>query len=269
MTRLFLVVPCVLLRADTLFAQTPQTPTVRPQYAAAQLHCARFLETSRSEIETETPRGAVGATVERDGIWSFRARDTSGGVAIEAWYDSLALRRRTSEGDLVPDTDGLIGGRYRGILTRSGEYVIELARPFVPDEVAEVADLSAAGADLLPRLPPRPLAPGESWGDSALALTRLPDTALAGRPLRHFRLESRDERRAATPRGDTVPIPLRQTTVEEGDIYWSEVSGLVRRLRDITVEATVPSGGRVKQPVRSRVVQHIELTRLPSRRRCT
>ena len=65
-----------------------------------------------------------------------------------------------------------------------------------------------------------------------------------------------------------MPIPLHQTTVEEGDIYWSPASGLVRRSRDITVEATVPSGGRVRQAARSRVVQHIELTRLPARRPC-
>lgn len=251
----------------TLSAQAP-APASAARYSAAQLHCARFVETSRSEIETETARGAVNATVQREGIWSFRARDTSGGVALEAWYDSLALRRRTSEGDVVPDTDGLIGGRYRGLLTPSGEYA-EVARPFVPDEVAEVADLSGAGGDLLPPLPPRPLAAGESWGDSALSLTRLPDTALAGRPLEHFRLESRTETRTAIPRGDTVPIPLRQTTVEQGDIYWSPASGLVRRQREITVEATVPSGGRVRQPARSRVVQRVELTRLAARRPCT
>jgi hypothetical protein len=43
----------------------------------------------------------------------------------------------------------------------------------------------------------------------------------------------------------------------------------VRRLRAITVEATVPSGGRVRQPVRSRVEQQVELTRLPAHRPCT
>ena len=38
---------------------------------------------------------------------------------------------------------------------------------------------------------------------------------------------------------------------------------------DVTTEATVPSGGRVRQPVRSRVEQRVELTRLPSHRPCT
>ncbi len=89
-------------------------------YTAAQLHCARFAETSHSEIETETARGSVVATSDRDGIWSFRARDTVGGIALESWYDSLSLRRRTGGAEILADTDGLIGGRYRGLLGPSG-----------------------------------------------------------------------------------------------------------------------------------------------------
>ena len=205
--------------------------------------------------------------MERRGVWSFRARDTTGGVALEAWYDSLALRRHSAGKDVIPDTDGLIGGRYHGLLTAHGEY-LEQARPFVPDEVAEVADLSTAARDLLAPLPPRALGPGESWSDSALAIARLPDTVVAGRSLFHFRLKSRTESDETGPRGDTVPIAVRQTVEEEGDIYWSPGSGLVRRVRDLIIHATVPSGGRVRQPVRSRVEQRVELTRLPGRRPC-
>jgi hypothetical protein len=238
-----------------------------PVYSATQLHCARFTETSRSEIETETARGSVKATADRDGVWGFRARDSSGGVVLEGWYDSLSVRRRTADSEVSADTDGLIGGRYRGLLLSSGAY-IEVARPFLPDEVAEVADLSGAARDLLPPLPPEPLERGESWKGAGLELSRLPDTVVAGRPLLHFRLQARGETREAVPRGDTVPIPVRQTTVEQGDIFWSPASGLVRRTRDITTEATIPSGGRIRQPVRSRVVQHVELTRLPLHPAC-
>jgi len=244
-------------------AQAPSPPA----YSAAQLHCARFAETSHSEIETETARGSLKATADRQGVWSFRARDSSGGVVLEAWYDSLFLRRRTAESEVVADTDGLIGGRYRGLLGPSGGY-IEIARPFLPDEVAEVADLSGAARDLLPPLPPRLLGRGESWTNAGLELSRRPDTVVASRPLFHFRLEARGETREAILRGDTVPIPVRQTTVEQGDIFWSRASGLVRRSRDITIEATIPSGGRIRQPVRSRVIQKVELTRLPSRPGC-
>jgi hypothetical protein len=254
-------VECLLFTA-ALSAQSP------PRYSAAQLRCARFLETSRSDIRTESGAGAVEATMDRLGAWSFRARDTTGGISLEAWYDSLTLRRGSEGKEVIPDTDGLIGGRYRGLLTAHGAYS-EQARPFVPDEVAEVADLATAARDLLPPLPPRPLAPGESWSDSALAIFRLPDTVVAGRPLLHYRLKSRTESDETVPRGDTVPIAVRQTVEEDGDIYWSPGSGLVRRLRDLTIEATVPSGGRVRRPVRSRVEQRVELTRLPGGRRCT
>ena len=251
----------------TLLFGPPLLAAQAPRYSAPQLDCARFQETSRSEVRTEMARGEVDATLQRDGLWSFRARDTTGGVAIEAWYDSLHLRRRSAGQEVTADTDGLIGGRYRGLLAPDGRYT-EHARPFVPDEVAELADLSSAARDLLPPLPRGALAPGQSWTDSTLTITRLPDTSVAGRPLTHFQLRSRVESRETVPRGDTVPIPVRQTVEEESDIYWSPASGLVRRLRTITVEATVPSGGRVRQPVRSRVEQQVELTRLPARRPC-
>jgi hypothetical protein len=236
----------LLLAPGPLLAQTS------PVYTAAQLHCARYSETSHSEIETETARGSVEATTDRAGIWSFHARDSAGGILLEAWYDSLALRRRSADGEVSADTDGLIGGRYRGLLSPSGDYV-EIARPFVPDEVAEVADLAVAAVDLLP-----PLA----------RLSRRADTAVAGRRVLHFRLETRSDTSRTIPRGDTVPIPLRQSTMESGDIYWSPSSGLLRRTREITIEATIPSGGRIRQAVRSRVVQRVELTRLPPQSSC-
>jgi hypothetical protein len=246
---------------------TQGTAPNSPAYIAAQLHCARFTEIAHSEIETETARGAVKAMTERKGVWSFRARDSSGGVVLESWYDSLSLRRRTGDSEVIAETDGLIGGRYRGLLGPSGGYV-EITRPFLPDEVAEVADLSGVARDLLPPLPPRLLEHGESWTNAGLELSRLPDTVVAGRPLILFRLEARGETRMAVPRGDTVPIPVQQHTVEQGEIYWSPTSGLVRRTRDITIEATIPSGGRIRQPVRSHVVQRVELTRLPAQPSC-
>ena len=252
----------------TLVASPAVLAGQAPHYSASQLHCARFREHARSEVRTEMARGGVDATLERGGIWSFRARDTAGGVSLEGWYDSLAVRRRSGDQEVTADTDGLIGGRYRGLLGPDGEYT-EHARPFVPDEVAELADLSSAARDLLPPLPPRALAPGQSWTDSVLTITRLADTTVAGRSLVHFRLRSHAESRETVPRGDTVPMPVRQTVEEEGDIYWSPGSGLVRRLREIAIEVTVPPGGRVRQPVRSRVEQHVELTRLPDQRACT
>jgi hypothetical protein len=178
------------------------------------------------------------------------------------WYDSLALSRRTGDSEVRADTDGLIGGRYRGLLDPTGRYA-EIAVPFVPDEVAEMADLSGAGRDLLPPLPASALQPGGSWKGTALTLTRQADTTVAGRRLLRYHLESRSETRETLPRGDTVPIPVDQRTEEQSEIYWSPDTGLVRRTRHIVTEATIPTGGRIRQPVRSRVEQRVELTRLP------
>src|SRR5688500_16556367 len=118
MTALAALGMTLVLGAATLPAQaSPAQEPLELRYAASHLHCARYLEASRSDIQTESGLGAVEATTERDGIWSFHARDTAGGVAIEAWYDSLTLRRRSAGQEVGADTDGLIGGRYRGLLS--------------------------------------------------------------------------------------------------------------------------------------------------------
>jgi hypothetical protein len=194
-------------------------------------------------------------------VWQLRARDSAGAVVLEGWYDSLAIRRHTPGGDLVPDTDGLIGGRYRGRLAPAGQYEPS-ARPFIPDEVAEVADLSSALDDLLPPLPPRALRSGETWRGSQIAITRLADTVAEGRTLLRFSLDQERHASEATPRGDTVPVALTQTTTEHGTFLWDPALGLVARQREIEVRTSIPAGGRIRAPVRSRVVQHIELTRL-------
>lgn len=251
-----------VLAAAALVAAGHQDGGLR--YTAANLDCSRWSETSRSEIQTSTS-GRIGkATVTRDGILSVRAADTTGGVSVEGWYDSLALRRRTGEDELVPDTDGLIGGRYRGVLGTRGAFA-SLARPFVPDELAEVAELGGAFEDLFPTLPPRPLAPGASWGDSALRIRRLGDTVVAGRPLQRFGLTSRRARRETIPHGDTVPVPIRQTISEQGEFTWDS-TGLQRRTRRILVETTIPPSQRIPQVVRSQVEQQVELVRLPAPR---
>lgn len=232
-----------------------------PSYHAVVLDCARFAETSRSEIVTSTARSSGEATAERTAVWQLRARDSAGAVALEGWYDSLTIRRHTPAGDLIPDTDGLIGGRYRGRLEPTGHYEPS-ARPFVPDEVAEVADLSAALDDLLPPLAPTALQPGETWRAPGIAIARLADTVAQGRTLLRFSLDVRHRASEATPRGDTVPVALAQTMTEQGSFQWDPALGLVARRREIEVRTTIPAGGRIRAPVRSRIVQHITLTRL-------
>src|SRR5919197_286923 len=124
-------------------------PPAEFRYTAAQLQCTRFEEISHGRLVVESAGRRRLETVGRVGRWSLRARDTTAGIALEAWYDSLSVWREGPTGKSIPDTDGLLGGRYRGVLSPAGRYA-PVARPFIPDEVAEVAELGGALADLLP-----------------------------------------------------------------------------------------------------------------------
>ena len=230
-------------------------------YTAKQLHCARFLETVASEILTEAGGRTRRQTADRRGVWQFRAAPSNDDVALEGWLDSLVLSRRSPETTISPDTDGLLGGRYRGTLSRTGAYTAQV-RPFVPDEVAEVAGMENAIEDLFPPLPGRVLQPGESWSDSTgVTLKRLPDSALSGVPLYRFELDVRTEALNAPSGADTLPLELQQKTREHGQFVWHPLLGLVRRERSIVVETTVPPSRTVRQAVRSKVEQWITLVR--------
>src|SRR5688572_7380750 len=141
-----------------------QTPAIT--YSAAQLDCARFLETGESKILTEAGGRTRRQTSSRRGTWQFRATTSGQELALEAWLDSLAITRRSEETAITPDTDGLLGGRYRGTLSRTGHYTAQV-HPFVPDEVAEVAGMAEAVNDIFPPLAGRSLAEGETWTDAS------------------------------------------------------------------------------------------------------
>jgi hypothetical protein len=223
------------------------------------LRCVSLHERSRAVLEAETGLRRRRETLTRDGLWRLRGAPASTGISIEAWYDTLAVSRTSPEGVLTPDTDGLLGGRYRGTLSPSGSYTAA-SRPFVPDEVAEVSDLGAALDDLLPPLPPSALAVGDQWRDgSGLELTRLPDSLARGRPVRRLALRLRSEASRATVRGDTTAIAARQVTMEEGQVDWDAAGGLLRRTRHIVVETSVPAGGPLRAPLRSRLEQDVVL----------
>jgi hypothetical protein len=237
-------------------------PPAEFHYTAAQLQCARFEETSRGRVVVESAGQRRQETVGRSGRWSLRARDSASSIALEGWYDSLSVWREGPAGKSIPDTDGLLGGRYRGVLTSAGHYA-GVARPFIPDEVAEVAELGGALEDLLPPLPTAPLEVGQRWGDSTgLELRRLPDSGAAGGVVHRLRLRNRTVAQLAAVRGDTLTVPARQVTLEEGQLDWAPRVGLVRRVRHIVVESTIPAGGPIPQAVRSRLEQDVTLFRL-------
>jgi hypothetical protein len=239
------------------------------RYTANQLHCAQFLEIGHSTIQTETARRVRHQTSERKGVWRFRALPSADAIALEGWLDSLTLSRKSAETTITPDTDGLVGGRYRGTLSTRGTYAGRV-RPFVPDEVAEVAGMAGALDDFFPPLPGIQLEVGKAWSDSrGLTIRRLPDSSLSGLPLFRFQLERRTETRSAPKRGDTLAVPLRQVSEEHGVFVWHPLLGLVRRERNIVVQTAVPVSRTVRQPVRSKVEQRIivarDLTGYPTR----
>jgi len=254
-----------VVRTMTLLPGTlpPAKPWQQPAvgYTANQLDCARFLETVASDILTEAAGRTRRQTSDRRGVWQFRAAPSNDGVALEGWLDSLVLSRSSPETTISPDTDGLLGGRYRGTLSRTGVYTSRV-RPFVPDEVAELAEMSGALDDFFPPLPSRALKAGEEWTDSlGLTIRRLPDSASSGVLLLRFGLENRSESRAAPTPADTLPLKLRQKTEERGQFVWHPVLGLLRRDRRIVVETTVPPSRSVRQAVRSKVEQRITVVR--------
>lgn len=247
------------LLPGSLRSAKPQAWVV--EYNAKQLDCARFMETGESRILTEAGGRIRNQTSARRGFWQFRAVPSNDNVGLEGWLDTLVVTRRSPETTISPDTDGLIGGRYRGTLSKTGNYSSRV-RPFVPDEVAEIAEMSGALDDFFPPLPSRALEAGEAWTDSVgLIIRRLPDSALSGVPLLRFALESRKASRAAPTPADTLPLKLRQKTRERGEFVWHPLLGLLRRDRSIVVETTVPPSRSVRQAVRSKVEQRISVVR--------
>jgi hypothetical protein len=219
------------------------------------------VEAAESQIQTEMGGRRRHQTSERRGVWQFRAAPSGQEITLEAWLDSLVLTRRSAETAITPDTDGLLGGRYRGTLSGSGTYSSQV-QPFVPDEVAEVAGMATALDDFFPPLPSRQLEPGERWTDSrGSTIRRLPDSALSGLPLFRFELERKSETRVAAKPGDTLTLPLRQVSEERGTFVWHPLLGLVRRDRRIVVQTAVPASRTVRQAVRSKVEQRVTATR--------
>lgn len=229
-------------------------------YRAEQFACATYVEHARADLRSETGSGTREEVIRRDGRWRMLGSAAPGGTRIEAWYDSLALVRRTPGGDLVPDTDGVLGGRFRGVLSPDGRWTAA-ARPFVPRGVGEVTDVAAAFDELLPRLPGFDLRAGGAWTDpTGLRFERQADSLADGAPV--FRLHYELEQDGAAPLRLAAPMAgAKQHVRAEGVILWSATRGLLRHERTNEVEAFVPAGDIFPTPVRSRVVERFVLAR--------
>jgi hypothetical protein len=204
----------------------------------------------------------------RDGVLVVRADDSAGVVVIEAWYDSLEVWRETAGGTERADTDGFVGGRYRGAISPAGAYR-PLAAPFVPDDLAALTNLAAAFDDFLPRLPAAALDEGGRWSDGRGAeFRRHADRREAGEPVQRFRWTLKRSEQAPLLADDSLRATVTQETSETGELSWTPRLGPFAWYRRIEVEATVPPRGGVTQPFLSTVLQEVWVTRAPGHPAC-
>jgi hypothetical protein len=156
----------------------------------------------------------------------------------------------------------VIGGRFKGLLTRLGGFT-SVDRPFIPDDVAQVADVGDALEELLPPLPPIRLDPGGGWKDDfGTVIMRLGNETVAGREVERYRLVRRWSREESRLLPDSTTVRATRQESESGVYDWSDELGLVRWEREITVDVSVPAGGPVKQPFRTRIVQQASVERV-------
>ena len=156
-----------------------------------------------------------------------------------------------------PDASGVLGGRYRALLLPDGSTTTQVV-PFVPADVKEVTDLSGVLDGMFPRLPPRVLQAGEEWrsGDT-LAIRRLSDSA----SLQRYHVQLTLQGTVPPPAGDSLTPAYVRSLNDRGVAVWDPLRGALRYDHDVTVEATVPVGGAIRNPARSLVEQQVVLER--------
>ncbi len=231
-----------------------------PSYRATDFRCARFSERATSDIEIASSQGDATGTAGREGTWVFCGRDSVGGMALEAWYDELRVWREVDQRRTEPETDGVIGGRFVGLLAPTGGVTLE-RRPWVPEAVRETSDVATALDDLLPPLAPYLLQVGENWrsGDT-LEIQRLADSA----GVQRYREQAQRQIPLPAAVADSLRPDLRQAVVVRGQFVWDPARGLVQADRKIETRLDLPAARGRPRALRTRVVQHIVLVRLAS-----
>lgn len=236
-----------------------------PRYAVEMLACAAFREEIRSDIRSQTGGILRQETAGRDGVLVLRGAPARGEIALTAWYDSLSVWRQSPEGRLTPDTDGLLGGRWRGRLSGQGRFAVDVV-PFLPDEVAELADLTGALDDFLPSLPTTALRPGETATLGTGGIIRRIADGSSG--VHRYGWTIRPVTDTAALELDTISIPLRRKVEEEGTLDWDPVRGPLRWERRLTLSARLDPRGPIRRGINSVIIQRIRVERLPSQDRC-
>ena len=227
------------------------------EYRLPELSCERFSVSVHTSIHTKLGRQERDELVRWSGTLVVTAKDSSGAIAVEAWFDSLTAVRDTPEATLRPDPDGLIGGRYAGTLTPAGRYSTRF-EPFIPSGLAEVYDFRHVLALLWPPLPPGPLAVGESWeGEEPWTVRRLSDSTTVAGVFERYAL-------TFAPRSSPTILPdslvAETTETEDGVFTWRRDGGLWSWARSIDSEVKVVRGGR--ESLSTRAHQRVEIQRI-------
>lgn len=224
-----------------------------PAYQAAQLACVTYEVRVHTAVATELQGRRREESLRRTGRLVVQGSASDSGLMLEAWWDTLRLWRRADGRTFEPETEGFIGGRYRGELRRDGVF-LRTETPWVPDEVAEVSDVRTALDDLFPPLPMVPMRRGDRTEDPAAnKFTRLADSARIVR----YRITSATS--GAYPADSTRQFAVKETEQSDGVLAWGN-DGLLRWDRTVIAETRVEESPQ--RAFRSRVEQRIELQRV-------
>lgn len=242
-----------------LFAVLPVPLRAAPQapiYDAQTIACARFAESVQGTLASRYGTEARTESFGRDGILVLQAVPDSGALSVVAWYDTLAVFREGPEGRFSPETDGILGGRYRGTLDPQGYYVA-LTAPFVPAGMREIFDFARLPLHFFPPLPPGPIRPGGEWTDGTeLTLWRLADSVTTTGPVARYRWIRREVWEEGVAVGDST-IVVHRTEREDGGLQWKDGTGPLGWASEIVAGVEFPSGAG-----RSEVTQQVRVRRL-------
>ena len=250
-----------LLAATVVVAGLSAQERGAPRYLAAHLECAMFKESVRTVLRGESGTAAMRNAAGREGVLLVTVRDSAGALGLDAWYDSLTVWRGTDAGREIAGLERVLGGRYPGLLAPDGRYQA-LRLPFVPSEVADVADLAPVLEDFLPRLPGRELAVGAQWTDSGFTIRRDRDHRAGGEARHRYAWTVTSRHGDRYPAADTLEVTVDQVVREEGQLLWSPTFGPLTWSRSIFVTARIPATGGVRRSLRSTIEQRIDVVRL-------
>ena len=248
-----------LLPVVTLLAlPAPLSAQAAPiRYRTADLSCVRFHQSVETSLRLESGNRVLRQSSGRSGLLVVTARDTAGGMLIESWFDSLMVWRAEATGKRAVDTDGVIGGRFLGLLGPEGRYS-RIDAPFVPGEIAEITNLTAALDDFFPPVPGTSLEVGQRWQDSTgWVISRQSDQ----KNLQRYRMLGH---RTLHPRlgGDSLADTAQQVEEETALMLWDPAAGLMGWDRSIEAEAAIPANAELPHGAQTRVEQTIRLERV-------